>query len=137
MSYGRIKWVTLAALLLTAVAGGVGLVAESISERRQLVRHAVALTGGDVKAGQDALPRYGCGACHTIPGVENARGLVGPPLAGFAQRIYVAGVLYNRPENVMNWLKDPVAIDSKTAMPNTGVTEEDARNITAFLYTLR
>jgi cytochrome c1 len=137
MSYGRIKRLTLAALVLTAVAGGAGLLAESMSEKRQLMRQAAALTGGDPTAGKEALPRYGCGACHTIPGVTNARGLIGPPLSGFSQRIYVAGVLYNRPENVMNWLKDPVSIDDKTAMPNTGVTDEDARNIAAFLYTLR
>jgi cytochrome c1 len=62
---------------------------------------------------------------------------VGPPLAGIASRAYIAGVLTNTPENMERWIQDPRAVDSLTAMPNAGVTETDARHITAYLYTLR
>jgi cytochrome c2 len=101
-------------------------------------RHAVALThGGDPDRGRAAFQRYGCGGCHTISGLPNANGLVGPPLDGIAKRIYIAGVVLNSPEKMIAWIRDPRAIDGKTAMPNIGVTFEDARDIAAFLYTRR
>jgi cytochrome c2 len=93
--------------------------------------------GGDPARGRAMLRKYGCQSCHTIPGVAGASGLVGPPLAGIASRAYIAGVLTNTPENMERWIQDPRAVDSLTAMPNAGVTETDARHITAYLYTLR
>ena len=100
-------------------------------------REAAALTGGDPSRGPDLLRKYGCQSCHTIPGVVGANGLVGPPLAGIASRSYIAGVLPNAPDNMLRWIQDPKGVDSKTAMPNTGVTPSDARHIAAYLYTLR
>jgi cytochrome c1 len=46
-------------------------------------------------------------------------------------------VLYNTPDNLMLWIRNPPGVDPLTAMPDTGVTEGDARDIAAFLYTLR
>jgi cytochrome c len=46
-------------------------------------------------------------------------------------------VLVNTPENMRRWLKDPPAVDPKTAMPNVGASDEDIRDLAAFLYTLR
>jgi cytochrome c len=100
-------------------------------------RDARRLTGGDPQLGRELLDRYGCDACHTIPGVRGARGLVGPPLAGIADRVYIAGVLENTPSNLVRWIKDPPAVDSMTAMPSLGVSEAEARHIAAYLYTLR
>jgi cytochrome c1 len=95
------------------------------------------VAGGDPERGREAVKRYGCGSCHVIPGIEGANGLVGPPLSGIASRVYIAGVLTNTPENLVRWIQDPPAIDPLTAMPNTAVTEEDARHLASFLYTLR
>lgn len=100
-------------------------------------REAAAITGGDPSRGPDLLRKYGCQSCHTIPGVVGANGLVGPPLAGIASRSYIAGVLPNAPDNMLRWIRDPKAVDAKTAMPNVGVTPSDARHIAAYLYTLR
>jgi cytochrome c len=100
-------------------------------------REAAALTGGDPSRGPDLMRKYGCQSCHTVPGVVGANGLVGPPLAGIASRSYIAGVLPNAPDNMLRWIRDPKAVDPLTAMPNTGVTESDARHIVAYLYTLR
>ncbi|MGE5537721.1 MAG: c-type cytochrome [Gemmatimonas sp.] len=102
-------------------------------------RHLVtALTrGGDPVRGRGAIVRYGCGGCHTISSIRTANGLVGPPLDGVAGRLYIAGVVPNTPDALMAWIRDPRAVDGKTAMPNTGVTADDARDIAAFLYTLR
>jgi cytochrome c2 len=93
--------------------------------------------GGDPERGRAMLRKYGCQSCHSIPGVAGANGLVGPPLGGVASRSYIAGVLPNTPEHMMRWIEDPKGVDSLTAMPNVGVTETDARHITAYLYTLR
>lgn len=93
--------------------------------------------GGDAVRGREMMRKYGCGSCHQIPGVAAANGLVGPPLAGIANRAYIGGVLPNAPENMIRWIENPKAIDSLTAMPNVGVTPSDARHITAYLYTLR
>ncbi|HKP16619.1 MAG TPA: c-type cytochrome [Gemmatimonadaceae bacterium] len=100
-------------------------------------REAAAITGGDPSRGPDLLRKYGCQSCHTIPGVVGANGLVGPPLAGIASRSYIGGVLPNVPDNMLRWIRDPKAVDAKTAMPNTGVTPSDARHIAAYLYTLK
>ena len=100
-------------------------------------REAAALTGGDPSLGPPLMRRYGCQACHAIPGVYGGDARVGPPLAGIASRSYIAGVLPNTPANLERWIQYPKAVDSLTAMPNTGVTDNDARHIAAYLYTLR
>ncbi|NUP57435.1 MAG: c-type cytochrome [Gemmatimonadaceae bacterium] len=101
------------------------------------VASANQITGGDADRGRELIRSYGCGTCHSIPGVTGASGLVGPPLGGIASRAYIAGVLPNAPDNMLRWLHDPRAVDSLTAMPNVGLTPSDARHIAAYLYTLR
>lgn len=80
---------------------------------------------------------YGCGACHVIPGVTGATGMVGPPLNEWSRRVYIAGSLANTPENLVFWIRQPQAVEPGTAMPDLGVTEPDARDIAAYLYSLR
>ena len=65
-----------------------------------------------------------------------ADGLVGPPLAGVGGRAYIAGVLTNTPDHLIRWIVDPVGVDPLTAMPITGVSEREARDIATFLYTV-
>jgi cytochrome c2 len=98
---------------------------------------AAQLTGGEPERGRTAIRRYGCEACHEIPGVRGARSLVGPSLSGIASRMYIAGVLANTPTNMELWIRAPRAVDSLTAMPDVGVTPGDARDIASYLYTLK
>jgi cytochrome c len=101
-------------------------------------RAAYQLTsGGDSRRGRDAIRNYGCFTCHTVPGVDGASGLVGPPLTNIASRVYIAGELPNRPDNLMRWIQHPRQVEPGTAMPEMGVTEQDSRDIAAYLYTLR
>jgi len=86
--------------------------------------------------GKDLIGQYGCGTCHTIPGIDTANGRVGPPLAGIADRIFIAGRLQNSPENIAKWIADPQSISPGSAMPNMGVKPEDAREIADYLETL-
>jgi cytochrome c oxidase assembly factor CtaG len=98
---------------------------------------AAGVTGGDPARGALAMREYGCGSCHTIPGIPGARAVVGPSLAGLSGRTYIAGVLTNSPENLIRWIQDPQKVDSLTAMPDVGVTESAARDIASYLYTLK
>lgn len=98
------------------------------------VRH---VEGGDPKRGKLLLRQFGCGACHVIPGVATADGTVGPPLNHIARRVYIAGVANNSPANMIAFIRDPQAFDPRTAMPDLGVTEAHARDMAAYLYTLR
>jgi cytochrome c len=92
---------------------------------------------GDAERGRALIQSYGCGSCHTIPGVLGARALVGPPLWAIADRGYIGGVLPNTQSDMVRWIRNPRAINPRTVMPNMGVTESDARDIAAYLSTLR
>jgi cytochrome c2 len=79
----------------------------------------------------------GCTACHDIAGVPGVRGEVGPPLAGVRSRSIIGGALPNTPDNMMLWIENPPSIAPNTAMPNLGVTPEEARDMVAYLYSLK
>ncbi len=98
---------------------------------------AAAITGGDPDKGKAAIQAYGCASCHTIPGIRGADGLVGPPLTQVGARMYIAGILNNTPQNMIDWLQNPPAINPRTAMPNLHVTNRDAKDIASYLYTLQ
>lgn len=91
---------------------------------------------GSPGRGAQLINQYGCGSCHTVPGVKGADGLVGPPLTRFGRRSYIAGELVNSGPNLQRWIQHPQAIEPGTAMPDLGVTPEDARDIAAYLFTL-
>jgi cytochrome c len=97
----------------------------------------VQVAGGDHKRGREFLERYGCGSCHLVPGIASARGQVGPPLDGIGRRSYLGGVLPNTPDNMVAWIRHPQKFEPDTAMPDLGVSEPEARDMTAYLYTIR
>lgn len=94
-------------------------------------------TGGDADRGRAVLAQYGCGACHIIPGVDGANGLVAPPLTLFAHRTFIAGEVPNTPDNLIKWIRTPQAIEARTAMPALGLSDREAHDAAAYLYTLR
>lgn len=95
-----------------------------------------AAIAGDPERGRALLRSYGCGTCHVVPGVRGANGRVGPPLERIARRAYLGGVLPNSPENMVRWIRAPQAVDPLTAMPDMGIGETAATDITAYLYRL-
>lgn len=97
---------------------------------------AQTVSEGDVTLGREAIAEYGCGSCHRVPGVRGADGLVGPPLDAFGERSYIAGQLPNNQENLVRWIMDPGEVEPGTAMPDVGVSEDEAVNISAYLLTL-
>jgi cytochrome c2 len=94
-------------------------------------------TGGDPRHGAVIITRESCGACHAIPEIQQADGQVGPPLAHLAERTVIAGVLPNTPANLERWIQYPQAITPGNAMPNSGLDDAQARDVAAYLYTLK
>lgn len=126
-----------AAVAVMGVTAGVlvsGCAAKPPASQSQPRRQAL---GGDPARGKQAIISYGCGACHEVPGIREAQGLVGPPLTHFASRAYIAGEVPNTADQLIRWIMVPQAIEPKTAMPVLGVSATAARDIAAYLYTLR
>ena len=98
---------------------------------------AAAKSIGNERHGRELADRFGCGTCHTIPGIQRADGRVGPPLDGIAKRVYVGGALPNTPPNMIRWLQHPQNVNPATAMPDVGLNDNEARDIAAYLYTLK
>lgn len=98
---------------------------------------AEIVPGGNAQAGAQLIGEFRCGVCHTIPGISGADGLVGPPLTLFACRTYVGGEVPNTPSNLVHWIMNPPSIEPGTAMPKLGLSEQQARDVAAYLYTLR
>lgn len=121
--------------------GVIGAFASGVIQHREAAaqarRAAETMTGGRVDAGEAAIARYGCGACHFIPGIDGATGRVGPSLRGVARRAIIGGRLPNNPDNLALWIGRPDHVSPGTAMPEQGVSAQEARDIAAYLYTLR
>jgi cytochrome c len=119
----RAAFPPLAALALALVLGGCGTGTE-----------AVSVPGADPGSAPTVMKAFGCGSCHTIPGVDGADGRVGPDLHGFGDRWSIAGSLPNTPENLVRWIEHPQEVEPGTLMPDLGVREQQARDIAAYLY---
>lgn len=88
---------------------------------------------GDPERGKIALTQYACHSCHTVPSIAGSKVYVGRPLGDMAERRYIAGKVPNTQDNLVRWIMDPQAIDPGNAMPNMGVSERDAIDISAYL----
>lgn len=92
--------------------------------------------GGDPVRGAAIVTQSSCGACHSIPGLQQADGMVGPPLDHFARRTMIAGLLPNTPPNLIRWVRSPQAVLPGNAMPDSNLSDAQARDVAAYLYTL-
>jgi cytochrome c2 len=92
---------------------------------------------GDARRGSTLVGKYQCGTCHDIPGVAGADGNVGPPLHRIGTRTFIAGYIQNSPDNMAAWIEDPQRMLPGNAMPRMGISQQDARDIAAFLSTLK
>jgi len=96
----------------------------------------VRVPGGSRDRGLETIVDAGCGTCHTIPGVPSADGKVGPPLVDFAERAIIAGRVPNTVPNAIRWVRAPQQVEPGTAMPDLGLSAQQARDVVAYLYTL-
>lgn len=94
------------------------------------------LTGADSARGLRVVARVGCGSCHAVPGLDWPRGEVGPALDRFGERTLIAGHLPNRPDILVAYLRNAPAVLPGTTMPAMPITEQESRDVAAYLYTL-
>jgi cytochrome c2 len=92
------------------------------------------ITGGNPRIGQQLIARYGCGSCHQIKGIAHADSKVGPSLKEIRDSSYVGGVVPNSADNLELWIMHPRALSPRTVMPELGVTQAEARDMAAYLY---
>jgi cytochrome c len=129
----RLTWTALAALL---VAAGSYLVLQGNVFRSPALDPRWQVSGGDPGRGKLQILGHGCGACHVIPGIRSATGRVGPQLRDIRRQMYIAGLLPNTPENLVQWIHQPQRISPGNAMPDLPLTESQARDIAAYLYAM-
>jgi cytochrome c1 len=96
-----------------------------------------AAVAGSPADGKRLIEVYRCGECHTIPGIPGARGVFGPPLNFIGRRAVIGGNFANSPDNLERWIQSPPTMKPGTAMPELGVTPQQAHDIAAYLYTLQ
>jgi cytochrome c2 len=127
----RYRW----PLLCTAMLAG-ALAAALVVWKDQHQSRSVAITmaGGDPARAPDIIRRYGCGGCHTIPGIPGGDGKVGGALADLKGRVYVGGVATNTADNLIAWIVSPQTFSPRSAMPATGISEAEARDVATYLY---
>ncbi len=93
---------------------------------------------GNAERGKALAGQYGCNVCHVVPGVEGPQGSLGPSLAGVASRPSISfGKVPNTPENLVKFIQEPAAMNPQSSMPPIGLTDVDAKDIAAFLLTLK
>lgn len=131
----RPRWGVLVVVGLAVACAAALLGWKAFDTRRQTFAVATALTHGEPKNGPALIARYGCGGCHTIPGIPGADGKVGPRLESLRQQVYVGGVARNGGETLVRWIVDPQSLSPRSAMPATGISEAEARDVAAWLYT--
>ncbi len=122
----------LAAVLLTAAVGAISIVPWLKQQREETI--ARAITGGEPSRAPALLRRYGCAGCHTIAGMGGADGQVAPSLEQLRKRVFIGGVARNTPDNLVRWIVDPHSLSPHSAMPTTGITADEARDVAAYLY---
>jgi cytochrome c len=127
-----VKKAVLIGLALAATAAGAAIVLISVAgDEREPV---VDVPRGDVERGRELIEAEGCASCHNIPGIESTGNTVGPPLGDLAERRYIAGDEPSRLSVLVRWLRNPQSIEPGTIMPDLGLSESEARDIAAYLY---
>lgn len=93
---------------------------------------------GNAARGPQLAAQYGCIACHTIPGVAGANGALGPALQGIGSRGTISmGAVQNTPANLVKFIQDPASLNPQSSMPPSGAPAADAKDIAAYLLTLK
>jgi cytochrome c2 len=95
------------------------------------------LGDADSTKGRQLVASKGCVACHTFPDVEWPRGGLGPSLQNFGRQGLIAGRLPNQPGVLMEFVRNAPMLVTGTAMPTILMTDQEARDVTAYLLTLK
>lgn len=94
-----------------------------------------AFAGGHAE-GMKLFTDNACGGCHTVNGMST--GKAAPDLTHIGSRSTIgAGVLPNSADNMTRWMTNPQDYKPGSLMPNFHFTQEQARQISAFLMDLK
>jgi cytochrome c1 len=125
---------SLAPIMVVLAVGFAGYMTwHEFRRERQRDQFAAALVNGNASAAPALMRTYGCAGCHEIRGIRGPGGRIGPPLTKVGERVYLAGMLANTPDNLVRWIVNPKGVNPQTAMPVTGISEREARDVAAFL----
>lgn len=91
----------------------------------------------DPLRGRRLVAQVGCVHCHEIPGHRAPTAHAGPPLTRFALRTNIGGSLPNQPGQLARFVMNAPEELPGTGMPAMPVDRAQARDIAAYLYTLR
>ena len=92
---------------------------------------------GNAEGNKKVFIAKACTGCHTIQGVPEAQGKVGPELTHWASNPLIVDVLPNTEENLKKYLRDPTAVKPRALMPNQYLTDSELEALVAFLQTLK
>ncbi|MBF8247511.1 MAG: hypothetical protein HW374_311 [Bacteroidetes bacterium] len=101
----------------------------------QLERGRGSYAGGSSSQGKLLFESLGCQACHTageVATVREARGTtydIAPELSRVGSKV--------SPDWMFDWVKNPRHYSVETRMPSLRLTDSEARNIVAYLMTLK
>lgn len=88
-------------------------------------------------AGRREFESQACVNCHAVAGTS-AQGRFGPDLTHLASRKTIAsGAAENTSENLERWIDQPDLIKPGSLMPAMHLSQEQIRNVTAYLNTLQ
>jgi cytochrome c len=127
----------LRASLTTRLTTGALLCAAVLASGCAKEEPASRVVGGDPERGRLLVQQYQCAACHFIPEVQGPNGDAGPSLESMGRLSYIAGSIPNQPENMIRFLQNPPAVKPGTLMPALGITDDEARHMAAFMYSLK
>ena len=90
---------------------------------------------GDPAAGRQLFIAAGCAGCHTLNDLPGATGVAGPNLTNVVLRPTLAGeTIPMTADTLTRFLLEPSAVKPGSPMPSVGLTEQEARDVAAFLY---
>ena len=91
---------------------------------------------GDIHLGKKQIIKNACTTCHEIPGTGYRKAQVGPSLIAWKKRHFISGQILNNPVNLVDWIQKPQKYEPKTAMPDLNITNQEAWNMAAYLFSL-
>lgn len=91
-----------------------------------------------LQRGQELFLSNGCGACHTVRGIE-AEGRLGPDLTHVGSRLTIgAGMLTNSIDNLTTWIAHSQRVKPDNLMPSFDtLSKDDLQALAAYLESLK
>ena len=98
---------------------------------------AVVWLAGTRVAGYASTIAERTGIGKAVVGALLLGGITSLPEVATTGTAAASGNAYNTPDNLAAWIRRPDSVEPGTVMPTLGVSEQDARDIAGYLYTLK